>query len=90
MRTPVLLERLPGRVDLRQDSPCVRQEELARLAQLNAPADPIEECHPKLGLQDPQLLAQGWLRQMELVRGTGHMPMARDGLEVPQVSELHD
>jgi hypothetical protein len=63
----------------------VAEDEAARLRQLEAPADALEELLPQLGLEGPYLAADRRLGQTELLGGRRHRPLLGHHPEVEEV-----
>jgi hypothetical protein len=84
------LPRHPGRaLGGGQDPAGLLKEPASRGRQLDVPPDPAQEIDLELGLEIPDLLAQGRLRGVQAARGAAEMKLFRDSDEVTKVPQLH-
>ena len=79
-------EHLAGPLDLGEDAPGVRQQRLAGLGQADAARAPMKQPQANLALQGGDLLADGWLDEMERLGGARHASKLGDALEARQLA----
>ena len=77
--------RARSRVRPLQNAARFPKEPLTRRSQLDVAPDAAQEVHLELGLEIPNLLAQGRLGGVEAVRGAAEMEVFGDRDEVPKV-----
>lgn len=77
-------------VDAAHDTPCLGQERLARLRQLDAAAGAIEQYDAKLPFEPTNRLTQRGLRHMQTLSSLSKAPEFGDRDELNELAKLHD
>ena len=76
-------------IDVRQDLPRAVHEQPARLREVHAAGGPLEQLGAELCFELPDLLRQGRLCHVELLRCTSEVTLLGDREEVAQVPQFH-
>ena len=84
-----LVDLLAHSVDLGQHPAGPRGDRLPGLGRGHPPAGPLEELGAELRLEAPDLMRERRLRHVQLLGGTGEVPMACDGLDISELAQLH-
>ena len=88
-QAPEVVDLLPRALHLREHTPRPGGHGLTGLGGNDRPARPGEELGAQLGLEPPDLVRQGRLRDVELLGRTGEVAVPLDGLDVPQLAQFH-
>jgi hypothetical protein len=75
--------------DLTEKDTRVPDQRQAMLGQAHAAGPSLEEVEPELALERADVLAHGWLREVEMTGGLADTSDARDGHEGPQLMKFH-
>ena len=85
-QAPEVVDLLPRALHLREHTPRPGGHGLTGLGGNDRPARPGEELGAQLGLEPPDLVRQGRLRDAQLVGGAREMAVPRDRLEVAELA----
>ncbi len=76
-------------LDLGEDAPRPLGDRLAGVGSDDAPARALEELDAELVLEPAHLVRERRLGDVELLGGAGEVAMPGDGLDVPELAQLH-
>ena len=76
-------------LDLGEDPPRTLGDRAPGVGGDDAAAGALEELDAQLGLEPAHLVRERGLRDVQLLRGAGEVAMPVDGLDVPELAQLH-